>query len=320
MIRYICRRLALFALGLVVTSALVFFVLRVLPGDAAQVMGGIKATPEQLAQIRQNYGLNRPLVAQYWDWVSGLATGDLGSSLITGTPIAAEIGEKFQLTLPLTLACLAVSLGIGVPLGVASALAYPKRSGDAISWVAQAVAAVPVVWVGLLLVILLGEGAGWLEALPSQGFPREAWADPVAAARCLALPALTVGLVEGAVILRYVRSALLEARGQDFVRTAAALGLTKGQALVRRGLPAASGAILSVIALQAASLLVGVVVVEALFALPGLGSMLADDVGNRDLVKVQSTVLVLVALVLVIGLALDIAARAIDPRQRLAVA
>ncbi|MDR2113648.1 MAG: ABC transporter permease subunit, partial [Bifidobacteriaceae bacterium] len=128
------------------------------------------------------------------------------------------------------------------------------------------------------------------------------------------------GLIEGAVILRYVRSALLEARGQDFVRTAAALGLTKNQALFRRGLPAAGGAILSVIALQAASLLVGVVVVEALFALPGLGSMLTTDVGNRDLIKVQSTVLVLVALVLTIGLVLDVAARAIDPRQRRATA
>jgi peptide/nickel transport system permease protein len=215
---------------------------------------------------------------------------------------------------------LLIALALGVPLGYAAAAGYDRRWGGAIAAGAQGVAAVPVIWLGLLLVMLFGEGIGWLHLFPSQGFPRADWTAPGQAFRSLVLPSLTVGLIEGAVVLRYVRSALLEARGQDFVRTAAALGLTKNQALLRRGLPAQGAAIFSVIALQAASLLVGVVVVETLFALPGLGSMLVTDVGNRDLIKVQSTVLVLVTLVLAFGLVADIAARAVDPRQRSGVA
>ncbi|MDR1824836.1 MAG: ABC transporter permease [Bifidobacteriaceae bacterium] len=316
MTQYVLRRVALFVLGLVLTSALVFALLRVLPGDAAQVMGGVKATPERLDQIRAAYGLDRSLPAQYGSWLAGLLHGDLGQSLITGVPIKDEITQKFALTLPLAGLSLLFSLLIGVPLGIASAVYYDTKLGGFASAVAQGLAAIPIVWAGLLLIILLGKGAGLLELLPSQGFPRTGWSEPGRAFASLILPALAVGIVEGAVILRFVRSALLEARGQDHVRTAAALGLTRRQALIRRGLPGAGPAILSVVALQAASLIVGVVVVEALFALPGMGSMLVTDVGNRDLIKVQSTVLVLVGLVLLIGLLVDIASRLIDPRQR----
>jgi peptide/nickel transport system permease protein len=320
MTAYILRRIALFAVGLALTSVLIFAALRVLPGDAAQVMAGLKATPEHVAAIRAQYGLDRPLVVQYGSWVAGLVHGDLGTSLVTGVPIGGEIAEKLEVTLPLAGLGLAIAIVIGVPLGTISAVRYARVDGQAISAGAQALAAVPVVWAALMLIILFGQGAGVLEILPSQGFPLDGWGEPGRAFRSLVLPALAVGIIEGAVILRFVRSALLEAMNQDFVRTAAALGLTKNQALIRRGLPNAGLAILSVIALQAASLVVGVVVVEAVFALPGLGSMLVADVGNRDLIKVQSTILILVGMVLAIGLAVDVAHRLIDPRQRRAVA
>ncbi|MDR1188766.1 MAG: ABC transporter permease [Bifidobacteriaceae bacterium] len=320
MVLYALRRVALFVLGLAVTTVLVFVVLRVLPGDAAQVMAGLKGSPERVAQLRAEYGMDRPLVAQYWDWISGLLKGELGNSLVTGVPISGQIASKLAVTLPLAGISLLVAVAIGLPAGIVAALRFERRSGQALSALAQAAAAVPVVWAGLMLIALLGKGVGLWPLAPSQGFPLEGWSEPGRALAALVLPALAVGIVEGAVILRFVRSALLDATSQDHVRTGAALGLTKSAALVKRGLPGASAAILSVIGLQAAGLVVGVVIVEALFALPGLGSMLVTDVGNRDLVKVQSTMVVLVGLVLCLGLVVDLATRLVDPRQRRAVA
>lgn len=315
---YTLRRLGLFALALLVTSLVVFGVLRVLPGDVAQVIGGTTATPAQLAAIRELYGLDRSLADQYLSWLAGTGRGDLGVSVVTGAPVADQIAEKLQVTLPLAALGLVVALLVGLPLGVWAGMRHDGRFGRAVAVVAQAAAAVPVVWVGLILVVLFGRGVGMVGILPSQGFPVDGWDQPGQALQSLLLPALTIGIVEGAVVLRYTRSAVLEAAPADYVRTAAAAGLTRDRALLRHGLPNASLAVLAVIALQAASLLTGAVLVEALFALPGVGSMLVDDVGTRDLVKVQSEVFVLTATVLVIGLAVDLVHRAIDPRQRLA--
>jgi peptide/nickel transport system permease protein len=313
---YVLRRIGFFILGLAVTSVVVFITLRVLPGDVAQVIGGVKATPEQLARIRMAYGLDQPLASQYLHWLAGLVRLDLGTSLLTNSPIAEQLGLKFQVTLPLCALGLLVAILVGVPLGVFSALRHNRLVGTLVSVTAQAVAAVPVLWAGLLLIVVLGKGVGLVGILPSQGFPLNGWEDPWRAVQALILPAVTIGVVEGAVILRFVRSAVLEAIPQDYVRTAAAKGLTRTRAVIRHGLPNVSLAVLSVIALQAASLITGAVLVEALFALPGVGSMLVADVGNRDLVKVQSEILTLTALVLSIGLLVDISHRVIDPRQR----
>lgn len=313
---YILRRLGLFALGLAVMSLLIFTLLRVLPGDVAQVIGGVRATPDQLDHIRAVYGLDQPLLVQYLAWIRGLLRWDLGDSVLTGSPIAAQIGEKLQVTLPLCVLAVAISLLVGVPVGVWAGLRDEHPDGQAVGFLAQAAAAVPVLWAGLLLVVLFGRGVGLVGVLPSQGFPLDGWARPGRALRALVLPAVTIAVVEGAVIVRFVRSAVLEAMPQDFVRTAAAKGMTRTGALVRYGLPDASLSIISVIGLQAASMITGAIVVETLFALPGIGSMLVGDVANRDLVKVQSEVLLLVAFVLVVGLVLDIVHRAIDPRLR----
>ncbi len=313
---YVLRRLGLFAVGLLVTSLLVFTALRVLPGDIAHVIGGTKATPEQIATLRSTYGLDAPLLSQYTDWLSGLVRGDLGISLRTHVPISTEVAEKFHVTGPLCLMGITVALLLGLPAGIWSGLRHDRPSGAIVSAVTQGVAAVPVLWAGLLLILLLGKGVGLANLLPTQGFPIDGWQQPGRALQSLLLPALAIGLVEGAVILRFTRSAVIEALPQDYLRTAAAQGLTRTQALLRRGLPNVSLSVLSVIALQAASLVTGAVVVEALFALPGAGSMLVTDVANRDLIKVQSEILLLAALVLVVGLLVDITHRIIDPRQR----
>lgn len=316
MLPYVLRRLGLFVVGLFVMTILVFVVLRVLPGDVAQVIGGIKATPEQLAQIRAQYGLDRPLPIQYLDWVGGVFRLDLGTSLITHTPIAAEIGQKLLVTLPLCLLSIGVAVAIGVPVGTYAALHRRSAVGRVVTYISQAAAAVPVLWTGLLLILLFGRGVGVVGILPSQGFPKEGWAHPGAAIAALALPALTVGIVEGAVVLRYMRSSVVNEMNLDYIRTSMSRGLTRTQAVIRHGLPNASLSVLSVVGLQTASLVGGAVVIEELFTLPGLGAKLVADVGNRDLLSVQGIMVVLTGLVLVIGLVVDVAHRAIDPRQR----
>jgi len=312
-IRFVLTRLLLLVAGMIVASALIFFALRVLPGDVAQVVAGSNGTPEQVERIREQLGLDRSILAQYADWIGGLLRGDLGASLVTGTPVARELLEKAQVTVPLTLMSLSIALIVSVPLGILSALRRSRPSGAVIGASAQAVAAVPVVWAGMLLVILFSVTLGWL---PPQGFPRAGWAEPLSAFRSLLLPAITIGVVEGAVLLRFVRSAVLEATGQDYVRTAAAIGLTRTRALLTHGLPVAALSVVSVLALQVAALLVGAVVVEQLFGLPGIGRMLVADVGNRDLTKVQGEILVLTGVVLVLGALIDIVHRVVDPRHR----
>ena len=313
MIRYALTRLALLLLGLLVASVLIFVTLRILPGDVAQLIAGINSSPEQVAAIRERMGLDRPLPVQYLDWIGGVLTGDLGSSLVTGSSVASELAEKSQVTVPLGIMALAIALLFSVPFGVLSAMRRGRPDGTALSVGAQTLAAVPVVWAGMMLVVVFAVWLGWL---PAQGFPRVGWADPWAAFRALLLPALTIGIVEGAMLMRFVRSATLQAVGQDFVRTAAAKGLTRNAALIRHGLPVVGLSVITVLGLQVAGIVVGAVVIEQLFTLPGVGRMLVADVLARDLPKVQGELLVLTGFVLIIGFLVDLAHRAIDPRQR----
>ncbi|WP_460776262.1 ABC transporter permease [Microbacterium sp. GXF7504] len=313
MIRYALARLTLLVLGLFVASVLIFVTLRLLPGDVAQMIAGTSATPAQVAAISDRLGLGRPWPAQYAEWIGGVLRGDLGRSLVTGTPVADELAQKARVTFPLGALSLTIALVISIPLGVLSAMRRGHASGTALGVGAQALAAVPVVWAGMMLVVVFAVWLGWL---PAQGFPRSGWADPGAALRALLLPAITIGVVEGAMLLRFVRSATLQAVGQDYVRTAAAKGLTRTQALLRHGLPNVGLSVITVLGLQVAGIVVGAVVIEQLFALPGIGRMLVADVGARDLPKVQGELLVLTAFVLVIGFVVDLVHRAIDPRQR----
>ncbi|KEP74717.1 ABC transporter permease [Microbacterium sp. SUBG005] len=313
MIRYTLTRLGLLVLGLAVASVLIFLSLRVLPGDVAQLVGGTQASPEQVAALRESLGLNAPLWQQYADWIGGLFRGDLGISLLTGTPVATELLDKAQVTVPLAALSLTVALIVGIPFGVLSALGRRRAGGTALSVGAQALAAVPVVWAGMMLVVVFAVWLGWL---PPQGFPRAGWSDPAAALRALVLPALTIGVVEGAMLLRFVRSATLQALGQDYVRTAAAKGLTRTRALLSHGLPNVGLSVITVLGLQIAGIIVGAVVIEQLFTLPGVGRMLVSDVAARDLPKVQGELLALTGVVLIIGFVVDLVHRLIDPRQR----
>lgn len=313
MIRYTLTRLGLLVVGLAVASVLIFLSLRVLPGDVAQLVGGTQASPEQVAALRESLGLDLPLWQQYTAWIGGLFRGDLGTSLLTGTPVTTELLDKAQVTVPLAAMSLTVALVVGIPLGVVSALGRRRAGGTALSVGAQALAAVPVVWAGMMLVVVFAVWLGWL---PPQGFPRAGWSDPAAATRALVLPALTIGVVEGAMLLRFVRSATLQALGEDYVRTAAAKGLTRTSALLRHGLPNVGLSVITVLGLQIAGIIVGAVVIEQLFTLPGIGRMLVADVAARDLPKVQGELLALTGVVLIVGAVVDLVHRSIDPRLR----
>lgn len=313
MSRFLVVRALTLTAGLLLASLIVFAALRLLPGDVAQVLGGTTASPEQVAQLREELGLDRPILVQYTDWIGGIFTGNLGDSIVSGNSISAELAEKAQVTVPLTLYSLLVALALALPLGVLAAYRRRALPSRVLSVVGVGAAAVPIVWAGMLGTIVFSVWLGWL---PAQGFPRAGWDDPLAAIRSLTLPALTIGLVVGAILFRFVRSATLDALRAEHVRTAMSQGYSRLGALVRHGLPGVGLSVVSLLGLQIAELLVGAVVIEQLFNLPGLGRMLVSDVDNRDLIKVQSTLFVLTAVILILGALIDVLHRLIDPRLR----
>lgn len=310
---YLLRRSALLLVSLFAASVLTFLALRLLPGDVAQTIGGIKATPAQVAAVRHDLGLDRPLLAQYGSWIGGVLTGDFGRSVLDGTSVSGQLAEKFAVTGPLTAGAVVLALAFAVPLGVLAAVRRDSRLGAAVGALGQLGIALPTLWVGLLLVVVFAVQLRWL---PAQGFPVDGWDEPGQALRSLVLPWLTLALAEGAVLLRFVRSAVLDVLHQDWLRTARAKGRTRTGALLRHGLRNAAVPVVSVLGLQIAALVAGAVVVEQVFVLPGVGQMLITDVGNRDLDKVQGEIVLLTGAVLVVGFLVDLVHRLIDPRLR----
>ena len=310
---YVLRRLVLLIVACFVTTIIVFLLLRLLPGDLALVVGGTEATPERIEAIRQELGLDRPLVAQYFEWLGGALTGDFGTSALSGETVTSELGEKLTVTAPLVLASTVLSVLVAVPLGVVAGARHRKPDGVVLSAVSQLGIALPSFWVGLMLIILF---AVQRQIFPAQGFPRNGWDDPAAAAHALVLPMITLAFAQSAILFRFVRSATLDVLHQEYIRTARAKGLTRTQALWRHGLRNASLPIVSILGVQVASLIAGVVVIERVFTLPGVGQMLVRDVGSRDLEKVQGTIVLIAVVVLVIGFLVDVAHRLLDPRLR----
>jgi peptide/nickel transport system permease protein len=306
------RKAGVFLLTLAIASVVVFAFLAILPGDPAQVALGLNATPELLARTRHEFGVDRPLPVQYLDWVGGLFTGDFGHSYVTGNAIGPQLLDRFEVTLWLVGAATLIAVVIAVPLGMIAAVRHRGASGVLVSGLSQLGAAIPAFLAGILLVELF---AVTLRVLPSGGWtPPDA--DPVAFLKGLVLPALSLGLVQAAVLTRYVRSAVLDVLREDYLRTARAKGLGPVKALVRHGLRNAAVPVVTVLGLQLATLLIGAVVVERVFFIPGLGGMLLDAVGSRDLIVVRDVVMVLVVAVLVVNFLVDILYTVIDPRLR----
>jgi peptide/nickel transport system permease protein len=304
----VLRRTLVMAATVLAASVVVFAACSVLPGDTATVMLGERGDPASVAALREATGTDRPLAVQYADWAAGMLGGDFGTSAVTRTAVWPQIEARLQVTASLVVTGMGLAVLLAVPFGV---LAARRGTGPLMSVFSQTGMAVPVFVAGILLAYLF---AVRLRVLPAGGYA--SLADPYRWARHMALPALSLGLVQGAVLVRYVRGEVLEVMEQEYIRTALATGRTWWGALWRHGLRNAAVPVLTVIGVQFAVLLSGAVIVEAVFTLPGVGQMLLRAVEGRDLLLVQGVVMILVALVLVINYAVDLLCLAVDPRLR----
>lgn len=314
MFRTICQRLLLFIAALFCISAAVFLALRVLPGDVAQVMAGINSPHGKVEQLRAELGLNKPLFTQYADWLLGVIRGDFGVSVLTGRPVVSMILSRATITFPLIFLGLAIALAIGIPLGCFKVTHEGKLVQVVSRFTAISAGSVPALWGGMLLILLFGKGVGVLGLLPTQGFPTDGWSDFSEAFLSLLLPAITVGIIVGSSFMRYTSAVLENIANSEIAAEAMACGMTRKQVVWRVGLRLALPQLVSVIGLTFAHMVMGVMVIENLFSLPGMGMGLVRDVGLRDLIAVQGELFMLAALFLLIGFAVDIAHRLLDPR------
>lgn len=306
------RRLGVFVVTLGVSSAITFVLLSILPGNAARVALGVEATEEQVAAQETLMGLDRPPLERYLDWVGNLLVGDFGTSAVSQQQIGPQIGDALAITGVLVATSIVLALLFAVPVGVLAAARQGRPDGALLSGISQVGVSIPGFLAGMLLVTVFAVQLRWL--------PAGGWTDAGDGfgefLQHLILPAVALGAVQGAVLSRYVRSAVLEVMREDFLRTARAKGLTPTRALITHGLRNAAIPVMTVLGVQIAALLIGTVVVERVFAIPGLGSLLLDTVALRDLPAIQGIVMVLVAIVLVLNLVIDVARTLIDPRLR----
>jgi len=310
--RYVLRRVAAFVATLFFLSALVFVVVRVLPGDPATLILGVESNPETLARLRHAMGLDRPLALQYVDWLARAARGDFGTSIQYDLPVGRLILSRLPVTLPLALMAAALMVIIALPLGVYAAT-HHRRAGDYLAMlVSQLGIAVPAFWSGLLLILLFSVRLGWLRSGGFDGWSTGVWTG----LKALLLPAIALGAFQAAVLVRATRSAVLEILREDYVRTARAKGLAEIRVIRRHALRNAMIPIVTVMGIQLGQLVAGAIVLESVFALPGLGRLALGAISARDLPVVQGVTLFVAASIVFINFAVDLAYAALDPRIR----
>src|SRR5271163_2302308 len=294
MLLYVLRRLILLLLTLAFASLVVFGVLEVLPGDAAQTMLGASATPEAVAALSHKLGLDQPFATRYLAWIGGALRGDLGQSYAYNSPIGPLILDRLAVSGPLALLSMTIAGAVALSAGVYAAERHGRPGDAAVMTASQLGLAVPNFWLAIVLVLIFA--VHWRIA-PAGGFP--GWeAGPWRALAALILPAISLGLVQAAILTRVTRSALLEALNEDFIRTARAKGLSRRATLWRHALPNAMTPILTIMGLQFANLIAGAIVVENVFVLPGLGRLIVQSIANRDALVVEDCVILLATLVI----------------------
>ena len=316
MLLFLLKRLAAMAATLAVASVLVFAVLELLPGNAAQVILGDSATKESLAALEAKLGLDRPAVERYAHWVGGLLQGRTADSISYGEPTATLILQRLQVTLPLAVLAMVITVVLALGLGVYAASRHNTLGDVGVMAASQVGIAIPNFWFAILLILVFAVQLQWVSA---GGFPgwREADGGGVLKGlKALALPAVALALVQAAILARVTRSAVLEVMREDFVRTARAKGLSRRQALWRHVLRNAMIPVLTVMGLQFANLITGTIVVENVFVLPGIGRLVFQAISNRDLVVVRDVVMLLAAVVVLVNFVVDVLYAWIDPRLR----
>ncbi|MBX2880622.1 MAG: ABC transporter permease [Granulosicoccus sp.] len=299
-------------LTLLVASIVVFVVIEIVPGDPASFMLGLNAQPETVAALRRELGLDQSRVLRYLDWVSGMMHGDFGQSYTYRTPVAGMIADRLWISLPLALYALTLSTLIALPAGLWAASRRGRLADTMTMGMTQLGIAIPNFWFALLLVLLFSVNLGWFSA---GGFP--GWqAGFFPALKSLTLPALALALPQAAILTRVMRSSLLDVLHEDYMRTARAKGLSRGQALLRHALRNAMIPVLTIIGLQFSFLIAGAIIIENVFFLPGLGRLIFQSISQRDLIVVESVVMLLVFAVAVVTFLVDIAYAWVDPRLR----
>lgn len=312
MLRYLLRRCASLLATLIVASLVIFVTIEIVPGDPASYMLGLNAAPDTVEALRRELGLDQSTPVRYVQWVTGMLQGDFGTSYTYRTPVAAMIADRLWVSLPLALLALTLSTLIAFPAGVFAASRRGGFADGTVMGLTQLGIAIPNFWFAMLLVLLFAIRLGWFSAGGFAGWEQGVWP----ALKSLTLPAIALALPQASILTRVMRSSLLDVLGEDYLRTARAKGLSRRQALWRHALRNAMIPVLTIIGLQFSFLLAGAIIIENVFFLPGLGRLVFQSIAQRDLIVVESVVMLLVFAVVMVTFLVDLAYAWVDPRLR----
>ena len=312
MLHFAFTRLISLSLSLIAASVVIFSVIEIIPGDPASFMLGINAQPDTIAALRDQLGLNCSIISRYFNWISGMLTGDFGISYTYRVPVSELIMARVWISLPLAIYALAISTLIAFPVGLIAAANRGRPVDLTIMGTTQLGVAIPNFWFAMILVLIFAINLRWFSA---GGFP--GWDQGVLLSiKSLTLPAIALALPQASILARIMRSSILDTLDQDYVRTARAKGLTRSQAIWRHALKNAMIPVLTIIGMQFSFLMAGAIIIENVFFLPGLGRLIFQGITQRDLIVVESVVMLLVFAVITVTFIVDITYAAVDPRLR----
>jgi len=312
MLGFLVRRFLTAIVSVLLASVVVFSALLAVPGDPAEVILGLNASPEALTALRHQLGLDEPAAQRYVKWLGGILHGDFGESLNYQKPVGALIRDRLGVSVPLSLGAALVACLIALPLGILAALRRGTVLDPLITASSQVGAAIPSFWLGLMLILLFAVRLHWL---PAGGFT--GWTtDPVRSLRGLILPVVALGLGQAAVITRMTRAAMLEELDQDYVRTARAKGLATRRVVLLHALRNALVTIVTIFGLSLTNVFIGSIIIEQVFALPGMGRLVLTAIGARDFPLLQGEILVYAATIVTLSFLVDISYGLLDPRIR----
>ena len=313
MIRHIITRFLSLCGSMIAASMVIFFVVEIVPGDPASFMLGLNASPDTVAALQEQLGLTGSPATRYFDWAIGMLTGDFGTSYTYRVPVSELVIERLAVSLPLAIYALLLSIGLAFPVGVIAAARRGQLTDFGIMGLTQLGIAVPNFWFAMILVLIFAIGMGMFSA---GGFP--GWEYGILSGlKALTLPAIALAVTQASILARVMRSALVDTLGQDYIRTARAKGLTERGALLHHALRNALIPVMTIIGMQFSFLLAGAIIIENVFFLPGLGRLIFQGIIQRDLIVVESVVMILVFAVILVNFLVDVAYAAIDPRLRI---
>ncbi|CCN83812.1 Putative ABC-type dipeptide/oligopeptide/nickel transport systems, permease component [Vibrio nigripulchritudo SFn27] len=312
MIPFIFFRVVGLVATILATSLIVFLVLEVLPGDPAEVMLGVNAQADTLAALRAEMGFDRPLLERYLSWIGGFFIGDLGKSYTYGVPVSELVADRIVVSLPLAILAILLSTILAIPLGVYSAYKHGRTADTVVMGFAQIGVAIPNFWLGLLFILVFSVELRWFPSSGFVGWDTGFWAG----IHFLTLPAIALALPQAAILARVTRSSVLETLTEDYIRTARAKGLTRRLALWRHAVRNALIPVITIMGLQFSFLLAGTIIIESVFTLPGLGRLIFQAISQRDLIVVESIIVLLAISVIFVNFVVDVTYGLLDPRLR----